>query len=61
MQISLSLPPIEDVTVLRDYTPKELSEFNGKDSPKIYLAVNGKVVKSTYGEGSYSSSYLVLR
>jgi hypothetical protein len=38
-QADTHLEPI----VLQDFTPKELSEFDGRKSKKIYLSIGGKV------------------
>ncbi|KAJ3112758.1 hypothetical protein HDU96_004212 [Phlyctochytrium bullatum] len=49
------LPPAKhpQVIELRDYTPKELQEYDGVKSKKIYLAVNGRVYDVTAGKNFY--------
>jgi membrane-associated progesterone receptor component len=46
----------------RDFTPRELSEFNGVNSSKIYLAIKGKVYDVSskpefYGPGSMYENF----
>ncbi|KAI8902904.1 cytochrome b5-like heme/steroid binding domain-containing protein [Globomyces pollinis-pini] len=47
------------VIVIREFTPKELSEFNGVDGKPIYLAVKGEVFDVSSQPGFYGpgSSY----
>ncbi|KAL6933350.1 related to Damage response protein 1 [Hanseniaspora guilliermondii] len=42
--------------VLRDYTPKELSNYDGHMDPKIYIAVKGSVFDCTLGRQFYGPS-----
>lgn len=35
------------------FVPSTLQKFNGKDDPKVYLAVKGKVFDVTAGKGFY--------
>ncbi|KAJ3037790.1 hypothetical protein HDV00_001291 [Rhizophlyctis rosea] len=50
-----SLPPPQhpEVIELREFTPKELSHFDGKDDKPIYMGVNGRVYDVTRGRGFY--------
>lgn len=36
-----------------DFVPKTLCKFNGKDDPKVYLAIEGVVFDVTAGKGFY--------
>ncbi|KAJ3318757.1 hypothetical protein HDU76_000735, partial [Blyttiomyces sp. JEL0837] len=49
------LPPPKhsEVIELRNFTPKELIEFNGRDGKKIYMGVNGRVYDVSAGAGFY--------
>lgn len=38
---------------LKDYTPKELSKFNGVSDSKIYISVNRKIYDVTMSAGFY--------
>ncbi|KAJ3106401.1 hypothetical protein HDU97_006386 [Phlyctochytrium planicorne] len=50
----LSSPPKHPVVIeLRNYTPKEILEFDGTDGKKIYMGVNGRVYDVTAGRGFY--------
>ena len=45
---------------LRDFTPKELSAFDGRNGSEIYLAISGKVFDVSskpdfYGPGCFSN------
>ncbi|KAJ1566258.1 hypothetical protein HK096_002001 [Nowakowskiella sp. JEL0078] len=42
-----------NVVELRNYTPKQLLEFDGSNNKKILFAVNGKVVDVTRGRSFY--------
>lgn len=42
--------------VLRDYTPRELSNYDGHMDPKIYIAVKGSVFDCTLGRQFYGPS-----
>ncbi|KAI8800376.1 cytochrome b5 [Cladochytrium replicatum] len=46
-------PKHAEVIELRDYTPIELSEFDGLKSKKIFMGVNGKVYDVTRGASFY--------
>ncbi|KAJ3120933.1 hypothetical protein HK098_004117 [Nowakowskiella sp. JEL0407] len=46
-------PKLPEVVELRNYTPLELLEFDGKDGKKIYFAVNRKVLDVTKGRSFY--------
>ncbi|KAJ3288297.1 hypothetical protein HK104_008246 [Borealophlyctis nickersoniae] len=52
-QVQLPPPKHPAVVELREYTPKELSHFDGKDDKPIYMAVNGRVYDVTRGRGFY--------
>lgn len=39
----------EETTVIREFTPRELSNFNGFDLEKIYIAVKGNVYDVSKG------------
>lgn len=36
-----------------DFVPRTLAKFNGKDDPKVYLAIQGTVFDVTAGKGFY--------
>lgn len=44
---------VAEPIVFRDYTPVELSRFNGKDDPKILMAINNKVFDVSAGKAFY--------
>ncbi|KAJ1550673.1 hypothetical protein HK096_005638 [Nowakowskiella sp. JEL0078] len=46
-------PEHPEVVELKNYTPKQLLEFDGKDDKKILFAVNGKVMDVTRGRSFY--------
>ncbi|KAJ3249563.1 hypothetical protein HDU78_000090 [Chytriomyces hyalinus] len=46
-------PKHPDIIELRNYTPKELSQFDGRASKKIYLAVKGSVFDVSSGASFY--------
>ncbi|ORY49194.1 cytochrome b5, partial [Rhizoclosmatium globosum] len=46
-------PKHQDVIELKNFTPKELAEFDGRKSKTIYLAVKGKVYDVTPGASFY--------
>lgn len=46
----------DDVTVIRDFTPRELSNYNGFDLEKIYIAVRGNVYDVSKGRQFYGPS-----
>ncbi|KAI8853184.1 cytochrome b5-like heme/steroid binding domain-containing protein [Chytridium lagenaria] len=52
---SNELPPPKHAVVieLRNFTPKELLEYDGVKSEKIYMGVNGRVYDVTAGKGFY--------
>ncbi|KAJ3194924.1 hypothetical protein HK101_001534 [Irineochytrium annulatum] len=47
--VKLAPPKHPKVIELRNYTPKELLEFDGKDGKRILMGVNGKVFGGMYG------------
>lgn len=48
--------PDDDVTVIREFTPRQLSNYNGFDLEKIYIAVKGKVYDVSKGRQFYGPS-----
>ncbi|KAJ3415684.1 hypothetical protein HDV05_004362 [Chytridiales sp. JEL 0842] len=47
-------PPVHpQVIELRNFTPTELSEYDGVKNKKIYMGVNGRVYDVTAGAGFY--------
>ncbi|KAJ3075160.1 hypothetical protein HDU98_008997 [Podochytrium sp. JEL0797] len=50
-----SAPPAKhpEVIELKDFTPQELAEFDGRKSKKIYLSVKGRVYDVTSGASFY--------
>ncbi|ORZ39243.1 cytochrome b5-like heme/steroid binding domain-containing protein [Catenaria anguillulae PL171] len=48
-----ALPKADEPIVLRNYTPKELAKFDGKQSERIMMAVRGHVFDVTRGAGFY--------
>jgi membrane-associated progesterone receptor component len=46
----------EEVTVIREFTPRQLSNFNGFDLEKIYIAVKGNVYDVSKGRSFYGPS-----
>ncbi|AWU77592.1 hypothetical protein CAS74_002305 [Pichia kudriavzevii] len=46
----------EETTVIREFTPRELSNFNGFDLEKIYIAVKGNVYDVSKGRQFYGPS-----
>ncbi len=46
----------DEPTVIQDYTPKMLSNYNGFDLEKIFMAVNGKVYDVSSGRRFYGPS-----
>lgn len=46
----------DETTVVRDFTPRELSNFNGFDLEKIYIAVKGSVYDVSKGRQFYGPS-----
>ncbi|KAJ3078419.1 hypothetical protein HK102_004524 [Quaeritorhiza haematococci] len=50
-----SLPPSRhpDVVLLKNFTPAELSQFDGLKTNKIYMGVNGRVYDVTRGASFY--------
>jgi len=46
----------ETATLIREYTPKELSNYNGFDLEKIYIAVKGKIYDVSKGRQFYGPS-----
>lgn len=47
---------IEETTVIRDFTPRQLSNYNGFDLEKIYIAVKGNVYDVSKGRQFYGPS-----
>lgn len=47
---------IEETTVIREFTPRELSNFNGFDLEKIYISVKGNVYDVSKGRQFYGPS-----
>lgn len=48
--------PFEETTVIREFTPRQLSNFNGFDLEKIYIAVKGNVYDVSKGRQFYGPS-----
>lgn len=46
----------DGATVIRDFTPRELSNYNGFDLEKIYIAVKGNVYDVSKGRQFYGPS-----
>lgn len=46
----------KNALVFKDYTPRELSKFNGFDNENIFIAVRGKVYNVTKGRKFYGPS-----
>lgn len=46
----------EQTTVIREFTPQELSNYNGFDLEKIYIAVKGNVYDVSKGRSFYGPS-----
>lgn len=49
----LANAPSQEPPAQTDFVPKTLAKFNGKDDPKVYLAVKGTVFDVTAGKGFY--------
>lgn len=47
---------IEETTVIREFTPRELSNFNGFDLEKIYISVKGNIYDVSKGRQFYGPS-----
>lgn len=48
-----TLPREPPATVFRTFTPRTLLPYNGRDDPRIYFAVRGRVFDVTYGRNFY--------
>lgn len=45
--------PATEPPAQTDFVPRTLCKFNGKDDPKVYLAIQGTVFDVTAGKGFY--------
>lgn len=46
----------EETTIIREFTPRQLSNYNGFDLEKIYIAVKGNVYDVSKGRSFYGPS-----
>lgn len=51
----------QESLLLRDYTPRELAPFDGRDGGRILLAIKGEVFDVSHGKQFYGPGEISLR